>query len=65
VAKKAAFFFRLAVSMVLMRSSYKSRTLGSWPNFSRVKKRIHRVCAKRGGGQGIKGPVSPLDNIEL
>jgi len=65
VAKKSAFLFRLAVSMVFMRSSYKSRTLGSWSNFPGVKERMHRVCAKRGGGQGIKGPVSPLDNIEL
>lgn len=63
--KKVAFLFRLAVSMVFMRSSYKSRTLGSWSNFSGGKKRMHRVCANRGGVQGIKGPVSPLDNIEF
>jgi hypothetical protein len=48
-----------------MRSSYKSRTLGSWSNFCGGKKRMHQVCANRGGGQGIKGLVSPLDGIEL
>jgi hypothetical protein len=65
VDKKPIFLLRLAVSMVFMPSSYKSRTLGSWSNISGGKKRMRQFCAKSGGGEGIKGPVSPLDNIEL
>ena len=44
--KKAAFLFRLAVCMVFMWSSYKSRTLGSRSHFSGGKKKCTRSVPK-------------------